>query len=73
MGTQKNIVSLIQLFHKKGNLSYITKIQNAFCFKRGVLLGLKVSDFGWKRGIFCVQNPRKGGVFKLGYEQHAII
>ena len=25
-------------------------------------------DLGWKWGIFCVQNPRKGVYFKLGYE-----
>ena len=28
-----------------------------------MLLGLKISDFGWKKGVIF-QNPRKGGVFQ---------
>ena len=39
------------------------KIKSRFVLKRGVLLDLKISDFGWKGGVFLVQNPRKGGIF----------
>ena len=55
-------------FTKKGILCYITKIELRFAFKRGVLLDLKISDFGWKSGVFLVQNSRKGVFSKLGYE-----
>ena len=54
---------------KKGTLSYIMKIKSRFTFKRGVLLDLKISDFGWKMGLFLAQNPRKGGLSKLGYKR----
>ena len=40
------------------------KIKSRFALKRGVLLDLKISDFGWKGGVFLAQNPRKGGVFQ---------
>ena len=33
-------------FTKKGILCHITKIELRFAFKRGVLLDLKISDFG---------------------------
>ena len=49
-------------FTNRGTLSYIMK-KNAFYPKKGLfLLDLKISDFGWKRGLFVVQNPRKGCV-----------
>ena len=50
-------------FHTKNILSYITR-SIAFCLKRGVLLDSKISNFSWKRGVFFIQNPRKGCVFQ---------
>ena len=67
----KNVFSLMQLhifsISQKGYCSLCYE-RVAFCLKRGVLLGLKISDFGWKRGVF-VQFPRKGMFLKLGYER----
>ena len=70
---KENVLSLIQLFHfhKKGYFFlYVEK--NAFYLKRGVLLALKISDFGWK-GLFLVvfssKIREKGVFFKLGYER----
>ena len=39
------------------------KIKSRFVLKRGVLFDLEISYFGWKRGVFLAQNPRKGGIF----------
>ena len=36
----------------------------AICFEKVCFIGLKISDFGWKRGVFLAQNPRKGGIFQ---------
>ena len=57
MYTEKMFDSIINLaFTKKGTLSDIMKIKSRFVLKRGVLLDLKISDFGWKRGVFLAQN-----------------
>ena len=40
------------------------KIKSRFALKRGVLLDLKISDFGWERGVFLAQNPRKWCIFQ---------
>ena len=40
-----------------------------FCLKRGVLLSLKISDFGWKRTFLSSKNSEKGVFFKLWYER----
>ena len=45
------------------------KIKSHFALKRGVLLDLKISDFGGKWGVFLAKNPRKGGIFQAGYER----
>ena len=51
-------------FHKKGYFSlYYEKI--VFAKKSGVVLGLKISDFGWKRGVFFrPKSAKKGDVFQ---------
>ena len=36
---------------------------NAFCLKMGAFLGLKISDFVWKRGIFSSKIRGKGVYF----------
>ena len=56
-------------FTTKGTLSYIMKIKSRFISKRVVLLDLKISNFGWKRGIFLIQNSEKGLFSKLVYEE----
>ena len=43
--------------------SYIMKIKSRFALKRGVILDLKIGDFGWIGGVLLAQNPRKGGYF----------
>ena len=48
--------------HKTGTLVSITK-KIAFCLKRGVLLGLKISDYGWKTGVVFRPKSAKGGCF----------
>ena len=58
----KYLMQLISL-SQKGTLSYIMKIKSRFALNRCVLLDPKISDFGWERGVFLVQNPRRGGVF----------
>ena len=42
--------------------------KSPFAEERGVLLSLKISDFGWKRGIFSSKIREKEVFFKLGYE-----
>ena len=49
-------------FHKKGTLSYMMEIKSRFALERGVILDLKINDFGIKRGVFLAQNPRKEGI-----------
>ena len=39
-------------------------MKSRFALKMGVLLDLKISDFGWKGGVSVAQNPRKGGIFQ---------
>ena len=57
-------------FYKKGTLAYITKKWRFALKKGGGLLGLKISDFGWKRGVFFSSKVReKGGFFKLACER----
>ena len=51
---------------QKGYFVLYNENKIAFALKRGVLLGLKISDFGWKRGVFLAQNPRKVFFLKLG-------
>ena len=52
-------------FHKKnGTVVYITKKSRFFFLKKGVLLCLKINDFGWKRGIFRPNSAKKGVFFK---------
>ena len=51
-------------FHFHKTVLYLIWRKHAFYLKRGVLLALKISDFGWKRGVF-VKNPRTGGVFQI--------
>ena len=55
----------IIIFTKMYCSLYYDKI--AFCLRRGVLLGLKISDFGCKRGVFLFKIREKGVFFKLGY------
>ena len=57
--------------HKKGTVTYITKkLRFAKKKKRGgILLGLKINDFGWKRGVLSSQIREKGVFFELGYER----
>ena len=40
------------------------KIKSRFALKRGVLLDLKICGFGWERGVFLAQNPRKWCIFQ---------
>ena len=59
---------------QKGQAILYNEKGNAFCLKGGVLLGLKISDFGWKRGVFFIQNPRRGGVFQTwGQAWYALV
>ena len=60
----EEMVDAINLAFTKSTFSYIMKIKSHLTLKRGVLLDLKISDFGWKRGLFLVLNPRKGVVFQ---------
>ena len=46
MHTGKMFDTINLAFTKKGTLSYIMKIKSRFTLKRGVLLDLKISDFG---------------------------
>ena len=66
MYTDKKL-QLISL-SQKGKLSYFyNENKIAFFLKKkggGVLLDLKISDFGRKFGVFLAQNPRKGGMFQ---------
>ena len=48
--------------HKR--VLYLKQPKNGFCFKRSVLLGLKISDFSWKRvGFFFRPKSAKLGCF----------
>ena len=52
------------LLSQNGYVILYNEIEIAFCFKKAVLLDLKIRDFSWKRGVFLAQNPRKGGNFQ---------
>ena len=45
------------------NKSMYNENINAFCLKMGAFLGLKISDFVWKRGIFSSKIRGKGVYF----------
>ena len=67
--TEKMFDTFNLAFTNKATLSYIMKIKSRFISKRGVLLDLKISDFGWKRGLFLIQNSEEWLFSKLGYEE----
>ena len=56
----------INLSFTKGYFILYDENKIAFCFKRGVLLDLKISEFGWKMGCFSRPRPEsaKGGIFQ---------
>ena len=66
----KNVLSLIQLhifsLSQKGYFSLYYKKKSRFAWKRGVSLGLKISDFGWKRVFFRPKSAKKGCFSDLG-------
>ena len=59
----------INLAFTKGYFILYNENKITFCFKKGFLLDLKISDFDWKRGVFSQRIREKGVFFKLGYER----
>ena len=59
------ILSLSQ----KGYFILYNENKNAFCFEKGAFYWASKSAIAVEKGVFFVQNPRKGVLFrKLGYE-----
>ena len=56
-------------FHTKGHCS-LCYDKIAFRLKRGVLLGLKVSDFDWKRGDFFRPKSDHNEILHMSRQLH---